>query len=103
MINLDDTAAFWRLRSKSHHGHDGSFRSIVQMEMKKFLKVTLAPVVGMGKKGGAISQMPRVMSQGACCAQEIWLENPVYPIREKITREEGLHHRTMVMHIYPRN
>jgi hypothetical protein len=31
------------------------------------------------------------------------LENPVYPIREKITREEGLYHLAMVVHIYPDN
>jgi len=73
------------------------------MEMKKFLKITLTPVVGMGKKGGAIRQVPRVMSQSACCAQEVLLENPVYPIREKITREEGLYHLAMVVHIYPDN
>ena len=75
----------------------------MQMEMKKFLKITLAPVVSMGKKSRGIRKVARVMSQSACCAQEALLENPVYPIREKITREEGLYHLAMVVHIYPDN
>jgi hypothetical protein len=73
------------------------------MEMKKFLKITLAPVVGMGKKSRGIRKVACVMPQSTCCAQQALLENPMDPVREKITREEGLYHLAMVVHIYPDN
>jgi len=73
------------------------------MEMKEFLKITLAPVVGMSKKSRGIRKVACVMPLCTCCAQEALLENPVYPVREKITREEGLYHLAMMVHIYPDN